>query len=134
MALEPAFHVLTGWSIFLGQSGGSCSYWPSDATATPYFPAGPTPAALLLDVHPNPCNSHAILRFELARREGASLSIYDVRGRQLRLLFARELDAGPGRSLWDGCDGNGRTLPAGVYLCRLQTASQCVTRKLILLR
>lgn len=63
------------------------------------------------------------------------LSIYDVAGRKVRDLAAKELDMGAHQIGWDGRDGTGNVLSSGVYSYELRVAERTVeTRKALLLR
>ena len=96
---------------------------------------------LSLEAYPNPFSGQVRLR--LSTRAGTEacpyrpeLRIYDVNGALVR-------DLNPTRSLapslscsllWDGTDGVGRRLPAGVYVVRLTDGANSVNRKVMLLR
>jgi hypothetical protein len=74
-------------------------------------------------VSPNPIAADgAVFRWDLGRAAAdeatLSLRILDVAGRTVRRV-ADGL-AASGRAAWDGRDGEGRRLPAGVYLWRLE--------------
>jgi hypothetical protein len=72
---------------------------------------------------PNPFRDALALRFGLARRERASVSVHDVAGRLVRVLADRELAAGEHALAWDGRDSRGSAAPAGLYWVRLRTPS-----------
>ena len=64
----------------------------------------------------------------------ARVRLYDVSGRWLGTLFEAELPAGATRLVpWDGKDGKGRLLPAGVFLARFTAPGVGITRRMILL-
>ena len=62
------------------------------------------------------------------------LTIYDVSGREVRVLEESRKPAGVYRVEWDGRDSSGRAVPSGVYLYRLQANRIELTRKLIIVR
>ena len=100
-------------------------------------PVGDLPAAmggLQLSSHPNPFNPRTSLGYVLDRRRHVRLSIYDLRGRLLRVLLDEPQEAGRWSRIWDGCDDAGRSLPSGVYCARLQVDERQVGRKLTLIR
>jgi len=79
---------------------------------------------------PNPAGRTPQLAFSLASRQPATLTLFDVAGRQ---LFARDVGAlGPGRHVVPL--GSGESLPSGVYLIHLKQGSQSVTRRAIAIR
>jgi flagellar hook assembly protein FlgD len=88
----------------------------------------------LMQNRPNPVKGATTIRFELPQRTETSLKVYDVNGRLVRTLFDEVKDAGAFTVQWNGMDGLGRTLPAGVYFYRLSAGEQVATRKLILTR
>jgi arabinogalactan endo-1,4-beta-galactosidase len=61
------------------------------------------------------------------------IEVFDVSGRRVRILRNGRQSGGPHRGAWDGRDQVGRTLPAGVYFCRLAIGDGAETRKLVLL-
>jgi len=64
-----------------------------------------------------------------------TVSLYDLRGRLVRVLLAGvELPAGRTALRWNGRDGRERALPSGMYLCRFEAGRRVLTRKLTLLR
>lgn len=83
-------------------------------------PEAGTPAQLALrPAWPNPASGRQTLRFELPQRVRARLAIYDVAGRQVRLLVDSELPAGVHAVAWDGTGRDGARVAPGVYYSRL---------------
>jgi hypothetical protein len=67
---------------------------------------------------PNPFRGSLRVPYEGADGTALSLSIHDVRGALVRRLEAKA--QGPGEVVWDGRDGGGRPVAAGVYWMRLR--------------
>lgn len=65
--------------------------------------------------------SGAEFALSVSESGSARLSLYDVRGRRVRLLWDGELAAGERGVHWDGADDGGRRVAAGVYFARLDT-------------
>jgi glucose/arabinose dehydrogenase len=85
--------------------------------------------------HPNPFTTHTRIAYEVSRRGlPVTLEIYDVTGRLVRRLASTHSVHGPQTGLWDGKDGNGRRVAAGLYTCRLTVAGVSETRKMIRIR
>lgn len=94
-------------------------------TATFFYQNFPNPFGHGLQ--PNTC-----FWFDLAHRATVTLTIYDLRGRRVRVIvpgiLAAQLDSGAygrqspteggcdGRTEWDGRDATGRPVPPGVYI------------------
>ncbi len=82
----------------------------------------------------NPSGSPT-LSLSLPDRSYAALSVYDARGRLVRRLVDREMEAGVHTIFWNGADDRGVRLPNGVYFCRLVVPeSSPVTRTIVLLK
>jgi hypothetical protein len=88
----------------------------------------------LLGVHPNPCNPSAEISFSLNRAQYVSLSVYDLRGRQVTVLADRMYRSGNHRVKWDGTDTDGAAVASGSYCVRLETASAVDSRLITLVR
>ncbi len=94
-----------------------------------------TSAYSLYQNAPNPVNSWTSISYGLESRSHVELSIYDISGRLVRVLFEGEREAGVYSAAWDGIDGSGIDVKSGVYLYRLRTpGSSPLTRKMLVLR
>ena len=71
-------------------------------------------------IFPNPFGSSTRLSFRLPEEARVRLAVYDVCGREVRVLEAGVLDPGSHVFGWDGRDAGGERLRAGVYLARLE--------------
>jgi hypothetical protein len=80
---------------------------------------------------PNPFEISTVLRYSIPERSQVMLAVYDAGGRRVRTLMDGVLGPGSSRLEWDGTDGAGRQVPAGVYFCRLRTPDRCLTMKLV---
>ncbi len=97
---------------------------------------GATPAVTNTILHqnvPNPFNPATTIHFDLARGGPVTLRIFDLRGRRLHTLLAADLPAGHHAVTWQGQDGDGHRVPAGVYTYRLEGPGFRQTLKMILL-
>lgn len=63
-----------------------------------------------------------------------ALTIHDVAGRRVRQLALATFSDGPHAVTWDGCDDDGRPVPAGVYICRAVSGTQVAWRRLTLVK
>ncbi|NQV14832.1 T9SS type A sorting domain-containing protein [bacterium] len=89
---------------------------------------------LLLSNHPNPFNAGTEIKYELRIKASISLSIFDERGRKVRILLQREANPGSHSIFWDALDEDGSVLPSGVYLAQLRSGETQVSKKLLLLK
>ena len=88
----------------------------------------------LFNNYPNPFNPTTTLSFELQNTERASLKIYNLLGEQVAEILDREMEPGTYSLYWTACNADGKLLPSGIYICRLETDSKSVAKKMILLR
>jgi len=97
-------------------------------------PASPDAVSALLGCHPNPFRDAARIDYSAKVAGDACIAIYDMRGRKIAVLLEGELVAGTGSVQWDGRDGAGNRLPAGIYLCRMRMGGHVSNLKLVLAR
>ena len=77
---------------------------------------------------PNPFRSQTRIRFTLGRGDDVTVRVFDVAGREVATLVNHaSLQAGPHELAFDG-----RGLPSGVYLCRLDAGPASETRRIVL--
>jgi hypothetical protein len=107
--------------------------WVVEANDETAPPAG----TLRLDANfPNPFNPVTKIRFLLGgdADEQVRLAVYDIQGRQQRLLLDEALAPGRYERSWDGRDDEGTSLASGLYFARLQVGDRVETRKMTLLK
>lgn len=73
-------------------------------------------AFTLFQNYPNPFNPSTKIRFELPSSELVKLTLFDVAGRSLGVLFNGKLNAGTYEYEWNASNN-----PSGVYFCRLES-------------
>ena len=91
-------------------------------------------ASAIRSIYPNPFNPSTRIFFDVAHAGRVTLSIFDVAGRRVAVLFDGRLEPGRFETEWNGTGLSGETVASGVYFCRLQAGSAVETRKMILLR
>ncbi len=88
----------------------------------------------LSPVEPNPARGATFARFDLPDPARVNIAIVDVAGRTVRTLMdGRTLPAGTHRAEWDGRDGSGTRVPAGVYFYRFHANGHASVRRLAIL-
>ena len=92
-----------------------------------------TPATFVLGAnYPNPFNPATTIPVSVAAGAGdVDLTIYNVLGQPVRRVWAGPLAAGEHRLAWDGRDGQGQPVAAGVYVVRLHQGNQTRIRKMV---
>ncbi|MEA2078003.1 MAG: C25 family cysteine peptidase [Candidatus Marinimicrobia bacterium] len=83
----------------------------------------------LLESYPNPFNPDATIAYSLPFNSETDIRIFDLQGKLVEVLYQGYQTAGSHELLFHAED-----LAAGVYICRLQSADQTKTQKLILLK
>jgi enediyne biosynthesis protein E4 len=96
---------------------------------------GPVSDYRLYQNFPNPFNPSTTICYELAKALPVSLTIYNMRGEEIRALVRNRVQhAGNHFVVWNGDDISGQVVPAGVYLYRLQVGESVVVRKMALMK
>ncbi len=84
--------------------------------------------------YPNPFNPATVLSYDLPEASNVRLAVYDMMGRQVRVLIQGHESAGRKQVVWNGLDASGRSVSAGVYLYRIDTGQHSATRKMLLMK
>ncbi|MEZ4703136.1 MAG: T9SS type A sorting domain-containing protein [Rhodothermales bacterium] len=79
--------------------------------------------------YPNPFNPTTTIRFSLPETARVRLSVYDMLGREVRVLVDGTLEAGQHTAAFEGAD-----LPSGSYLYRLDTPAGSFTNLMTFLK
>jgi 5'-nucleotidase len=72
--------------------------------------------SLAVVVYPDPCIGQGTIRFTISSMEDVCLTIYNAHGRVVLQRVHQKMPAGTHEVLFDGSN-----LPAGLYLCRIQS-------------
>ncbi len=97
-------------------------------------PAIEIPQQLSVKNYPNPFNPDTTIEFELPQESDVTLEIFNIKGQKVRKLYDCYSAPGIYSLYWNGKDDNGRQLPSGIYLYKLVTEYEVVTRKMMLLK
>jgi len=79
--------------------------------------------------YPNPFNPSTVIEYNVPKESYIKIIVYDLLGREIQKLVDEKKSVGSYKVEFDG-----RGLPSGVYLCRLQTNEYNETRKLLLMK
>jgi hypothetical protein len=92
------------------------------------------PTVHLDPLRPNPAPGMTRTSFALPREARVTVRIYDVGGRMVRELADGAFPAGDHALEWDGGGHDGRAVPGGLYLLRLEALGEVRTARILRLR
>ncbi len=84
--------------------------------------------------YPNPFNMSTVIGFQIPKNTKVSIKIYDILGREVRMLTSDEFSAGCHRIIWNGLDSFGNQISSGLYFYRIETNNFKKTKKLLFLK
>ena len=137
---DPVFDRMGTVGTGAEASSGACpepepGMWSLWLGTAPVLAAPPATARLsLAQSLPNPGRGGVSIPFSLGRPGVVSLSVYDVSGRTVRVLFEGVLPAGSHVVRWDATRTDGSAARPGAYFYELRASGERVTRRLLLLR
>ncbi len=110
-------------------NGGQKSEQGQSAGRSPQFALSVLPSVF------TSCFNSSI-HYSLPTQGLVSLGLYDMTGRQVRVLAAAEQTAGSYTLNWDGLDEHGELVPEGIYFVRMNVreAGFTASRKIMLMR
>ncbi len=77
---------------------------------------------------PNPFNKSLNISVNIEKESALSVSLYDISGRKIAVLFNGKADKGENHIVWNRGNNN---LKKGLYFVRISTENKTVTKKLI---
>jgi CubicO group peptidase (beta-lactamase class C family) len=89
---------------------------------------------MLYPNYPNPFYASTRIAFELTGSTKVKLVIYDLSGRQVRLLTNSVFRSGKHSVVWNGHDDEGKAMASGLYFVHLQVDDHILTRKIMMLK
>ena len=84
--------------------------------------------------YPNPFNMSSQIKVISKLNSKIKVNIYDILGKEVRMLLDKELTAGEYTIEWDGKDVDGNILNSGVYFIRMESNGFQKTIKSILMK
>ena len=98
----------------------------------------PTQTQLLAN-YPNPFNPEPWIPFTLAQDSTVIARIYDVTGKQIRMIELGHIPAGSyvesSKAIyWDGKTDTGEQVSSGTYFYQIQAGDYTDTRKMVILK
>ena len=84
--------------------------------------------------YPNPFNPITEISYELASDGFVKLSIFDMKGREIKTLIENIQLSGKRSVIWNATDNNYQPVSAGLYLYKIQKKGITKTRKMVLIK
>jgi hypothetical protein len=84
--------------------------------------------------YPNPFNPSTTISFEINHVSEVLIKIYNILGKEIKLLIERNLPTGEYTIQWNGKDDKGNILPGGVYFIQMIAGDYQKTIKTVLLK
>jgi hypothetical protein len=88
----------------------------------------------LKQVYPNPFNPNTNISYVLAQPSDVLITIFNMRGQEVRSFDSKNVAAGSQKLTWDGKDQNGTSLASGVYYIRMQAGADSFFKKAVLMK
>jgi hypothetical protein len=82
-------------------------------------------------VYPSPSWSPVIIGYDLPAGAAVRLSVHDVLGRRVRVLFDGFRDAGSHSARWDGTGVGGVPAARGIYFVRLESCGEALVQRVV---
>jgi len=124
-------------STFIGEYqdlyGGWGFYRVKFSTTSPVPDMVPA-TARLTNISPNPFNPMTTVSFSLDKSQNATVTVYDLSGRQVAVIADEHFEAGNHQVTWLGKDQSGREVSSGSYVVRLQSRLGTDVRTISLVR
>jgi hypothetical protein len=83
---------------------------------------------------PNPFNPSTIIRYSLDRPSQIRLSVFDLRGRTVKMLVDSHHFAGEHLLVWNGTDDSNNPVSSGIYFYKLESGNYTFLKKMVLVR
>jgi hypothetical protein len=82
----------------------------------------------------NPVTSEALITYGVAVPGAIRLAVYDLLGREVKVLVEARTAVGTGVVRWDCTDHQGRGVSPGIYFCCLKACGRISTRRIVVVR
>jgi hypothetical protein len=123
--------------LFVGESWGGIHYFRGNDGTFVDEEQGTVSNVLSYRLHtnyPNPFNPATELQYDLPEPSEVDISVYNIQGQTVKVLYKDFQQAGSHTVRWDGKDENNRSLTSGLYICRMQAGEFHQSIKLMLIR
>lgn len=103
---------------------------PTNDTGNELIPAN----ELSIANYPNPFNPETNIVLNMPVAGQAAITIYNLKGQMIRTIINDTVEKGTTIYTWDGTDDNGKAVASGIYMYKLETNAQSITKKMVLMK
>lgn len=89
---------------------------------------------IIKQIAPNPFSNQTIVYYHLREPGVVKIHIYNAIGQLVRILSSERQPPGAHSVVWNGKSDEGRTLPDGIYICKMQCNEYSGIKKIILVK
>ena len=127
--------MITVWGdIVAASDGGSIKiyqiYNRREENKPDILPTGFT----LKQNYPNPFNNRTTILYSLPQDEHVTIAIYNILGRQVKVLVDENKTKNNYEVYWDGTNNQNHQVASGIYLYRMQAGDVTELRKMVLVK
>ena len=83
---------------------------------------------------PNPFNPLTTISFALKDNEHVTLEIFNIKGKKVRTLIDKNLEADFHFAKWNAKDDNNQNVASGIYIYRLRAGEKAISKKMLLMK
>ena len=81
-----------------------------------------------LNIYPNPIRTQTTIEFITSKEQRINVSLYNLNGQHIKTFMNENTQPGKYSIIWNGKDQNGKEVKPGLYLVRLQSGRNIVTK------
>ncbi|MBN1423599.1 Omp28-related outer membrane protein [Candidatus Fermentibacteria bacterium] len=108
--------------------------WFADSVVSGDHSIGLPHSLGLWSCEPNPFSTETTIKYDVPRAGDVRLAVHDLLGREVRVVVDAQHEPGTFAARWNGRDGQGTPVAAGVYVCTLQADGDRHSRMVVRIR
>ncbi|MDD5765601.1 MAG: T9SS type A sorting domain-containing protein [Candidatus Marinimicrobia bacterium] len=85
-------------------------------------------------LYPNPFNSTLIIKYTIHKKTNINIKVYDIKGEEVTKLFNGDCSPGDYQIRWNGTNTFGLPVGNGLYILRMSSPSQTISKKIALIK
>lgn len=112
------------------------TFWYQDPSGIKYLNShNNIPQKIILyQNYPNPFNPTTVIKYKLKKADRVKIKIFNILGKQVKVLQNGFNNAGIHQVTWDGKDTQGQRVSSGAYIYQIITQNKIISKKLIIIK